>query len=80
MVWIPGGTLLMGSNRHYPEESPAHIVTVDGFWMDEFRGNEPAVQVVLSTETGYVTLCEKAPNPDDYPGAKPELLSSASVV
>ena len=36
MAWIPGGTFLMGSNDHYPEEAPAHHVTVDGFWMDQF--------------------------------------------
>ena len=24
MVWVPGGTFLMGSDRHYPEERPAH--------------------------------------------------------
>ena len=35
MVWVPGGEFLMGSNDHYPEEAPAHPVTVDGFWMDE---------------------------------------------
>ena len=34
MVWIPGGEFLMGSDRHYPEEAPAHRVRVDGFWMD----------------------------------------------
>ncbi|TIL39582.1 MAG: formylglycine-generating enzyme family protein, partial [Mesorhizobium sp.] len=34
MVWIPGGTFLMGSDKHYPEEAPAHSVTVGGFWMD----------------------------------------------
>ena len=34
MVWVPGGTFLMGSDKHYPEEAPAHEVTVDGFWMD----------------------------------------------
>ena len=34
MVWIPGGTFRMGSDDHYPEEAPAHRVTVDGFWMD----------------------------------------------
>jgi formylglycine-generating enzyme required for sulfatase activity len=31
MVWIPGGTFLMGSDKHYPEETPAHEVSVDGF-------------------------------------------------
>ena len=34
MAWIPGGTFLMGSDHHYPEEAPAHEVTVDGFWID----------------------------------------------
>jgi formylglycine-generating enzyme required for sulfatase activity len=34
MVWIPGGTFRMGSNDHYPEEAPVHLVTVDGFWID----------------------------------------------
>jgi formylglycine-generating enzyme len=24
----------MGSDKHYPEEAPAHEVTVEGFWMD----------------------------------------------
>lgn len=31
MVWVPGGTFLMGSDRHYPEEAPAHRVVVDGY-------------------------------------------------
>ena len=34
MLRIPGGTFRMGSDRHYPEEAPAHRVTVDGFWID----------------------------------------------
>src|SRR6266566_8382914 len=34
MVWIPGATFIMGSDRHYPEEAPAHPVTVSGFWID----------------------------------------------
>jgi formylglycine-generating enzyme len=28
MVRIPGGTFSMGSNDHYPEEAPVHLVTV----------------------------------------------------
>ena len=34
MLWIPGGTFLMGSEDFYPEEGPIHEVSVDGFWMD----------------------------------------------
>jgi formylglycine-generating enzyme len=34
MVWVPGGTFLMGSEDFYPEERPAHRVTVGGFWID----------------------------------------------
>lgn len=47
MVWIPGGTFLMGSNRHYPEEAPAHHATVGGFWMvhEKKAGREAAERV-----------------------------------
>ena len=34
MVFIPGGTFRMGSDKHYPEEAPAHSVTVSDFWVD----------------------------------------------
>ena len=34
MIRLEGGTFRMGSDRHYPEEAPAHRVTVDGFWID----------------------------------------------
>ena len=34
MVWIPGGTFRMGSDRFYPEERPVREVRVDGFWID----------------------------------------------
>jgi formylglycine-generating enzyme len=79
MVWIPGGSFLMGSNEHYREEAPAHQVTVDGFWMDKYTvTNADFARFVEAT--GYVTFAERPPNAADYPGAKPEMLVTASVV
>ncbi len=79
VVWIPGGTFRMGSDRHYPEEGPTHFAQVDGFWIDrapvtnrEFRN--------FVEETLYVTLAEIPPDPKDYPGALPEMLHAASLV
>ena len=34
MVWLAGGTYRMGSDHHYPEEAPAHRVTVGSFRID----------------------------------------------
>ena len=79
MVWIPGGTFMMGSNDHYPEEAPAHPVTVDGFWMDQYTVTNAQFSRFVE-DTDYVTSAERAPRVEDYPGAKPELLVPASVV
>jgi formylglycine-generating enzyme len=79
MVWIPGGTFRMGSDRHYPEEAPAHEVRVDGFWMDAHTVTNEEFRRFVDA-TGYVTLAERPPDPADYPGAKPEMLVPASVV
>jgi len=79
MVWIPGGSFMMGSNEHYPEEAPAHPVTVDGFWMDQYTVTNAHFSRFVE-ETDYVTFAERAPRAEDYPGAKPELLVPASVV
>src|SRR6478735_5653883 len=79
MIWIPGGTFLMGSDHHYPEEAPAHPVSVDGFWMDETTVTNAQFRRFVEA-TGHVTMAERPPNADDYPGAKPELLVPASIV
>jgi len=79
MVWVPGGTFTMGSDRHYPEERPAHRVTVDGFWMDRTPvTNERFARFIEST--GHVTFAEIPPKPEDYPGALEHMLYAGSLV
>jgi formylglycine-generating enzyme required for sulfatase activity len=79
MVWVPGGQFLMGSDQHYREESPAHPVRVDGFWMDRTPvTNEQFARFVEAT--GYVTFAEIAPDPKDYPGALPHMLKAGSLM
>ncbi|WP_277556073.1 formylglycine-generating enzyme family protein [Halobaculum limi] len=79
MVWVPGGQFTMGSEEFYPEEAPVREVTVDGFWMDE----SPVTNAEFATfvdETGYTTVAERDPDPDDYPGAAPDDLVPGSAV
>ena len=79
MLWIPGGRFRMGSADFYPEERPVHEVTVDGFWMDAYEvTNEQFAR--FADETGYVTVAERAPKPEDFPGAPPENLVPGSMV
>ena len=71
MRWVPAGTFLMGSDAHYPEEAPAHKVTVDGFWIDcRPVTNEAFAKFV--EETGHTTVAESPPDPAEYPSALPE--------
>ena len=79
MVWVPGGSFLMGSDHHYQEEAPAHKVTVDSFWIDRHAVTN-AEFARFVRKTGYVTVAEQAPDPADYPDALPELLVPASTV
>ncbi|TGQ66955.1 MAG: formylglycine-generating enzyme family protein [Mesorhizobium sp.] len=79
MIWIPGGEFLMGSDRHYPEEAPAHRVRVRGFWIDPCTVTNREFGRFIA-ETGYVTLAERPANPVNYPGAKPEMLAPSSTI
>jgi formylglycine-generating enzyme required for sulfatase activity len=62
VVWVPGGTFRMGSDRHYPEEAPAHDVTVDGFWMDRYAVTKEQFHRFVDA-IGYVTSAERPPDP-----------------
>ena len=79
MVWIPGGTFRMGSDKHYPEEAPVHRVTVDGFWIDRTPVTNRQFKAFVKA-TGHVTFAEIPPDPKDYPGALPHMLYAGSLV
>jgi formylglycine-generating enzyme required for sulfatase activity len=79
MVWIPGGTFRMGSDRHYPEEAPAHEIAVDGFWIDATPVTNAQFRAFVAA-TGHVTWAEIAPTAEDYPGAKPGMLKAGGLV
>src|SRR5262245_29109724 len=79
MRFVPGGWFVMGSNDYYPEEAPAHGVSVDGFWMDEHPVTAEEFGRFVH-DTGHVTLAEQAPDPVDYPDADPDLLVPGSLV
>jgi formylglycine-generating enzyme len=79
MVWVPGGTFLMGSNDFYPEEWPVHRVSVDGFWMDAHPVTNAQFRRFVKA-SGYVTVAERPLDPADYPEADPTLLVPGSLV
>lgn len=63
MQWLSGGSFLMGSDYHYPDEAPAHAVSVDGFWIDRYAVTNQDFACFVAA-TGYVTLAERPPQID----------------
>jgi formylglycine-generating enzyme required for sulfatase activity len=62
MVWIAGGEFTMGTNtdpQRRSDESPAHPIKLDGFWMDITEvTNAQFAEFVKAT--GYITTAEQA--------------------
>jgi formylglycine-generating enzyme required for sulfatase activity len=89
MAWIPGGEFSMGAGatpdmnavgmQATTDSRPIHRVYVDGFWMDATEvTNEEFAKFVAAT--GHVTIAERAPRAEDFPGAPPENLVAGAVV
>ena len=89
MVWIPGGEFSMGAAEQpgmndvgmqaTRDSRPIHRVYVDGFWMDATEvTNGQFAKFVAATK--YVTIAERAPRAEDFPGAPPENLVAGAVV
>ena len=79
MIFIPGGAFHMGSDNHYPEEAPAHRVSVSSFWIDRTPVTNREFHKFVNA-TGHVTLAELPPDPKDYPNALPHMLRPGSLV
>lgn len=63
----------------FPDALPWHRVLLDGFWIDITEvTNEQFARFVEATH--YVTVAERAPRAEDFPGAPPENLVAGSVV
>jgi sulfatase modifying factor 1 len=89
MVWISGGEFSMGANdppgmdevgmKATQDARPIHRVYVDGFFMDKTDvTNAEFARFVAATH--YVTVAERKPRAEDFPGAPPENLVAGSVV
>jgi formylglycine-generating enzyme len=90
MVWIPGGEFSMGAQdppdmndavgmQATRDARPIHRVYVDGFWMDTTEVTNAQFAAFVKA-TAYVTIAERTPRAEDYPGAPPENLVAGSVV
>ena len=80
MVWVPGGTFWMGcENCGMPDALPAHLVAVDGFWMDRTPVTNAEFERFVKA-TGYVTVAERPLDPNDYPGVPRDKLVPGSAV
>jgi formylglycine-generating enzyme len=79
MVFIPGGTFTMGSERHQPEERFTHVVRVDGFWIDRHEVTNAQFKE-FADATGYRTLAERGLDPKANQSLAKELLVPGSAV
>lgn len=78
MIWVPSKQFLQGSKAGddlaMQREQPAHLVEVDGFFIDKTEVTNLQFMAFVE-ETGYITLAER---PLDWEELKTQLLPGAS--
>jgi formylglycine-generating enzyme required for sulfatase activity len=89
MVWIPGGEFSMGAAdspsdgkvgmQATADSRPVHRVYVDGFYMDKTDVTNAEFAAFVKA-TKYITVAERKPTAEEFPGAPPENLVAGSVV
>ena len=89
MVWVPGGEFSMGAAptsgmndvamQATHDSRPIHRVRVAGFWIDATEvTNAQFAEFVKAT--GYITVSERVPKAEEFPGVPAESLVAGSVV
>ncbi|NGN69906.1 formylglycine-generating enzyme family protein [Streptomyces sp. A7024] len=79
MTALPGGRFRMGSDRHYPEEAPAHEVSVGPFAIAQHPVTNAQFAAFVGA-TDYVTVAERPLRAADYPGVPAARLAPGSMV
>ncbi len=89
MVWVAGGTYMMGADNKQAldDEYPKHKVTVEGFWIDRTEVTNAQFSAFVQA-TGYVTTAERKPDwetlktqlPPGTPKPDESVLVPASLV
>jgi formylglycine-generating enzyme required for sulfatase activity len=75
----PDAPMCDGLLTGFPDAQPTHLVEVTGFWMDTTEVTNAEFAAFVKA-TGYVTVAERVPTAEQYPGARPEMLVAGSVV
>jgi formylglycine-generating enzyme len=84
MVWIPGGTFVMGDRRGAPHKHPEHLeeipehhdsqyeheVTLDGFWLDAAEVTNAQFKEFVDA-TGFMTDSERQRTLEEFAGQVP---------
>jgi formylglycine-generating enzyme required for sulfatase activity len=68
-----------GGNEPMNDARPVHRVYVDGFFMDEHEVTNAQFAKFVKA-TGYITIAERKPTKEEFPGAPAENLVAGSVV
>src|ERR1044072_613494 len=76
---VPAQTTVVGSDAHYPEEAPAHAVSVEEFWVQRHTVTNTQFAEFVDA-TAYGPAAERPLSSADYPGAPPENLQPGSMV
>jgi formylglycine-generating enzyme required for sulfatase activity len=69
MIWIEGGTFMMGSGDEgswlssgtFKDEKPAHTVTVDGFYMDKTEVTQEQYEQIMGNNPSKFKDCPTCP-------------------